>query len=384
MRRILLILGPLIALAVAGFGQTVVPFRIIDNRVVAPVMINDKGPFQCIIDTGAGSVISTETAKTLGLQVDLSESGGGVGEKQIMGGSATLRSVTLAKRIDFQDVSTRVIPFDDMLHVFGTARIDCIFGTPLFEKYIVTVDYDRRDLTLRHSADADAHGISISMKFAGIPIVSAKLDGIPGRFGVDLGARSALLLYTPFVEKNGLRAKYKAGFDTITGWGIGGPVRSQVARATSLQVAPVEVHNIVIRLSTQKSGATTGGQFDGLIGPDVLRQFRTTFDYAHHRILLEKGPQYGKPDTFDRFGAWMGQGSGKFVVLDVIPGGPADQAGLHKADLITSIDGVKTSELLLPDARAKLRALPPGTVVRVAVQRGNRILMLSVTLRDLV
>lgn len=384
MRRILLILVLLTVLSAAGFGQTAVPFRIVDNRVVSPVRINDKGPFQCIIDTGAGSVISTETAKTLGLHVDLSESGGGVGEKQVMGGSVDLRSITIANHIDFHDISTRVIPFDDMLHVFGTARIDCIFGTPLFEQYIATVDYDRRELMLRESADAGAHAISVPMKFVGIPIVSAKLDGIPGTFGVDLGARSALLLYTPFVEKNQLRAKYKAGFDTITGWGIGGPVRSQVARATSLQIGSAEVHSIVIRLSTQKAGATTGSHFDGLIGPDVLRQFRTTFDYPHHRILLEKGPQYGKPDSFDRFGAWMGQGSGNFVVLDLIPGGPADRAGLHKNDLITTIDGVKTMELVLPDARARLRTLPPGTVVHVGVQRGNKTLMLSVTLRDLV
>ncbi len=384
MRRFLLMLGLLIALIAPGFAQTVIPFRIIDNRVVAPVTINDKGPFQCIIDTGAASVISTDTARTLGLHVDLSESGGGVGEKQVMGGSVTLPSVTLATQIGFHDVSTRVIPFDDMLHVFGTASIDCIFGTPLFEKYIVTVDYDRRELTLRESSDLGAHGTSVPMEFGGIPIVSAKLDGVPAKFGVDLGARSALLLYTPFVEKNRLRSKYKAGFDTITGWGIGGPVRSQVARATSLQIGAVEVHSIVIRLSTQKSGATAGRQFDGLIGPDVLRQFRTTFDYRHHGILLEKGPQYGNPDTFDRFGAWMGQGKGNFVVLDLIPGGPAEQAGLQKGDIITSIDGVKTSELLLPDARTRLRSLPPATVVRVGIQRGKETRTLSVILRNLV
>jgi hypothetical protein len=43
-----------------------------------------------------------------------------------------------------------------------------------------------------------------------IPMIQATLDSIPGAFGIDTGARSALLLYGPCCEQNRLAAKYGA------------------------------------------------------------------------------------------------------------------------------------------------------------------------------
>jgi hypothetical protein len=388
MRPVTVVLATILTVVAIGScqSQTVIPFKLIDNRIVVPVSINGKGPFECIIDTGAGSVISTEVAKAIGEHVRLAEMGGGVGEKHVMGGSTTLRSLTLARGIDFTDIVTTIIPFDDTLHVFGKAPIDAIFGTPLFEQYLVTVDYDNQELTLveKSRASGEISGTVLPIERRGIPVIAAQLDGIPAHFGVDLGARSALLLYTPFVDRNNLRAKYKAGFETITGWGIGGPVHSQIARAEVLKFGGIEVHSIVIRLSTQKSGLTTGTALDGLIGPDVLRQFRTTFDYAQSRVIFQKGPGFGKRDNYDRLGAWFGQQKDAFFVLDLVQGGPADQAGLRKDDVVLAIDGKPTSELLLPDARARLRTLPPGTKVQFEVRRGEQVLHLTASLRDLV
>ncbi|HEX6879066.1 MAG TPA: PDZ domain-containing protein, partial [Terriglobales bacterium] len=247
----------------------------------------------------------------------------------------------------------------------------------------ITVDYDQRELTLTKDS-AQTRGVVVPIGHSGIPTVSAELDGVTGHFGLDLGARSALLLYTPFVEKNGLREKYRAAFDTITGWGIGGPVRSQVARAKVLKIGGVEVHDPVIRLSTQKAGLTTSSHLDGLIGPDVFRQFRTTFDYRNDRVIFAKGPQFGKRDTYDRLGAWMGQNGDNFKILDVAPGSPAEKAGLQKGDLVLEIDGKRTSSLLLPDARERMRTLPVGTAVQFKVHRGQEKMEITAKLRDLV
>jgi len=387
-RSIFVALVSLVAFVVVASCQTpsVIPFRLIDNRIVVPVTINGKGPYQCIVDTGAGSIISTEVAKALGEKVQFAEVGGGVGEKRVMSGSTTLDSVSFPRGIEIKDVSTTVIPFDDMQHVFGKATIDAVFGTPLFERYMVTVDYEKQELTLIENARAPRtmSGTEILIQRSGIPVIAAQLDGVQARFGLDLGARSALLLYTPFVEKNNLRAKYKAGFETVTGWGIGGPVRSQIARAGVLKLGDTEVRSIVIRLSTQKAGATTETHLDGLIGPDVFRQFRTTFDYARSRVVLQKASGYGKPDSYDRLGAWFGQQQDAFFALDVVKGGPADLAGLRKDDVILAIDGKGTSELLLPETRARLRTLPPGTSVQLEIRRGQQLLHLTVLLRDLV
>ena len=130
-----------------------------------------------------------------------------------------------------------------------------------------------------------------------IPVVAASLDGVPGNFGVDTGARSSLLLYGPFCAQNNLQEKYGAKLEGLTGWGIGGPVRSLLARASTLQIGNVTVRDLVIRLSAQKTGLTTSSATAGLIGPDLLSQFDLIIDYARTRIIFEKNKNYGRRDS---------------------------------------------------------------------------------------
>ena len=154
---------------------------------------------------------------------------------------------------------------------------------------------------MRHTVTfADPHGDQVPVPATAvaipfelprqIPVIDATLDGVAGKFGVDTGARSALLVYRPFADANHLADKYGAKLEGVTGWGIGGPVRSLLARAsTELDLGgdrAVAVREPVIRLSTQTAGATTSSQMAGLIGPDVLAQFDVTRVYPHHRIVV--------------------------------------------------------------------------------------------------
>jgi len=185
-------------------------------------------------------------------------------------------------------------------------------------------------------------------------MIAARLDGMRGRFGIDTGARSSLILYGPFVDRNGLREKLGAGADMITGWGIGGSIRAQLARIPTLDLGGVAVRGVVARLSTQKSGSLAGDWLDGLIGPEVLRQFTVTFDYGAMSMYLEKNARYGHADRWDGTGMWLGQRGDAFAVLDVMAGGPAAEAGLHAGDEIVAIDGRPTESLSLPDERLRL------------------------------
>jgi membrane-associated protease RseP (regulator of RpoE activity) len=217
-----------------------------------------------------------------------------------------------------------------------------------------------------------------------IPIVAGTLDGIPAHFGVDTGARSSLLLFAPFVERNGLIAKYRPIVEGITGWGIGGPVRSYVARAGMLAVGALTIARPVIRLPKQRSGLTTSTHVDGLLGPDVLKRFILYIDYSRNELIFEPAAVRLPDDSFDRFGAWMGEGDAGFRLLDVIPGSPAAEAGLHAGDEIVSIDGKPAATLDLPSVRNSLRTRPAGTRVAVAVRSGLDVLVKTVVLRDLV
>jgi carboxyl-terminal processing protease len=70
-------------------------------------------------------------------------------------------------------------------------------------------------------------------------------------------------------------------------------------------------------------------------------------------------------------GAALSKRFGYAAVISVIPGGPADKAGLQDTDILEAIDGKSTREMSLAELRS-LVAGQPGSNVSVAVVRAGR------------
>jgi C-terminal processing protease CtpA/Prc len=81
---------------------------------------------------------------------------------------------------------------------------------------------------------------------------------------------------------------------------------------------------------------------------------------------------------------WLGQEGDHFHVVDVIAGSPAAQAGIKRGDIVTAIDGKKTTLYFLPDFRDSLRKLPAGTKMIFRVSSGDNNRDVTIVLRDLV
>ena len=370
-----------------GKASTTLPFELIDNRVFVEVRLDGEGPFHFILDTGAGGFSVTDAvARRLHLAVEDAGTGQGVGEKEVRAGRAHLETAQIGD-LRFENIETEVLAGYDSGNVFGRKPLDGVVGLAVFQQVVAKHDYVRKTLTFTSPDRFTYRGAGLIVPFdrpRQIPVVDAELDGVHGRFGIDTGARSSLLLYGPFAEQNHLREKYDARLEGITGWGIGGPVRSLLARAKELRIGSVVVRDLVIRLSTQKTGLTTSSDMAGLIGPDVLAQFDLTVDYPHNRIILEKNQQYGQRDSYDRAGMWMGQDGENFSVIDVIPGGPAAEAGVRQGDTILAIDGVPTSQLVLPDVRQKIRREAVGNRIALSLESNGKPHIAVIVLRDLV
>ncbi len=364
-----------------------VPFDLIDNRIVIDVRLDGKGPFRFIFDSGAVAVVSTELARAIDLKVEgLTRGDGGVGESTVERGQTKIPDTDVAG-IHLKDEEFGVLSFADNKYVFGANKIDGIIGYPLFKRFVTRIDYEKRLLTFTEPSQFayKGRGVAVPIDFDyHLPLVKGELDGVPGIFVIDTGARSALLLYGPFVEQNKLREKYKASIEGVTGWGIGGPVRSQIARVETLKLGAVEVKNLVARLSLQRSGALTKTDRAALVGPDVLKQFTTIFDYSRRQIIFEKNDDYGKPDSYDRAGMWFGLEGDHFEVIDVMAGGPAAEAGIHVGDKILTIDGRDAAKLDLPATRLRFKNGAPRSRVRLMVEHEGAQREVVVTLRDLV
>jgi len=140
----------------------------------------------------------------------------------------------------------------------------------------------------------------------------------------------------------------------------------------------------VARFSLQRSGALTNTGRAALVGPDVLKQFTTIFDYSRRQIIFEKNAEYGKPDSYDRAGMWFGLEGYHFEVIDVMAGGPAAESGIKVGDKILTIDGKNASTLDLPSVRLKFNNDASKSRVRLMIEHDGARREVVVTLRDLV
>ncbi len=363
------------------------PFELVDNRIIVAAEVNGVGPIRLLLDTGADEgVLMNEVGRRLHLVVTSEEEESGTGAARVRMGRTLVKELRLGEGV-FRDQSMLLMPPDDFPNVFGKLSPDGVIGMAIFERYVVRIDYQKKVLTFTPPSQYVAPAGASVVKFdlpQQIPVVNAVLDGVAGRFGVDTGARSSLLVYRPFAEEHKLREKYGAHVEGVTGWGIGGPIRSLLLRSENFSLGGFDVKGSVVRLSTQGSGATTSTGMAGLIGPDILERFIVTFDYSRRQMVLEKSKDFARIDSYDRAGVWMGQDGKGFFVVDVVAGGPADEAGIRKGDRLLAIDGVSTEKLVLPEVRERMRRGVVGSRVTIVIEHDGVRRVAEVRLRDLV
>lgn len=104
---------------------------------------------------------------------------------------------------------------------------------------------------------------------------------------------------------------------------------------------------------------------------------QTRGSLAHDIDLAKRGP--GEPDMeMTGVGATLSMGERFVVVASVLPGGPAEGAGVKAGDRIERIEGRSAEGFSVSDCVQRLRG-PEGTRVSVTLGRGDKTLDLTIT-----
>jgi len=110
--------------------------------------------------------------------------------------------------------------------------------------------------------------------------------------------------------------------------------------------------------------AVTEGALHGLLESlDANSSYLTAAEYKQYKAI--------KGDAKGEIGAAVSKRFGYAAVIAVIPGGPADKAGVESTDIFESIEGKSTRDMSLAEIRALL-AGEPGSTVTVSVVRSRR------------
>jgi hypothetical protein len=368
-----------------GVTSSEVPFELINNHIYVRATV-DGAPVRMLLDTGGANVLTPAAVKRLGLTAAGAMAASGVGADKVDVGFAHAKAlavgdVVLAKPVFY------VVDFA-RLHDIEGVDFDGLVGFEMFQRLAVRIDYPGQRLTMTAPAAFTAPAGAIAVPFElgeSIPIVHGTIDGIAGRFWIDTGSRVSLTTFAKFTRDHDLIAKYHPRFEQVTGWGVGGPVRSHPVRFHEVTLGGAVVHDVVGDLFTGDKGAMSDPDGAANLGGGILHRFVVTFDYAHRTMFLEpKTPD--EREHYDRSGLFlMRDGDAALRVIAVIPGSPAEQAGVAADDRITQLDGAAIPTRTLAAWRASLRDREPGTKVKLRVERdGAKPREVTITLAELV
>ena len=367
-------------------SSVTLPIDLVNNHIYVTGWLNGQGPFKFVLDTGWGtSSITPEVAKRLGLMTRGAQKTIGAGE-----GTAEIKFTKVA-RMRFGGVQLRNLPLNVTSAFDGKTRdavsnFGGLIGYELFRRFVVKLDFERQRLILilpsRFSHPERVTTIPFKLSNT-IPLVRAEVDGFEGEFLVDSGFPGSVTLYHGFIEKNQLLTKFKPKFEAITGWGIGGPVRAGITRAEIFKVGEETIHDLVVTLSLIKKGTQANSYLAGTIGSELLRRFTVTFDYGRREMYLERNANFEEREVFDRSGMYLNKGRAWFDVVDVVKGGPADQAGIRTGDKIVSMDGKRASAWTMPNVRSRLRG-PVETRINLILERDNSRRRVVLILKELI
>ena len=110
--------------------------------------------------------------------------------------------------------------------------------------------------------------------------------------------------------------------------------------------------------------AVTEGALHGLLESlDANSSYLTAAEYKHYKSIRADGKA--------EIGAAVSKRFGYAAVIAVIPGGPAEKAGIENSDIFESIEGRSTREMSLAEIHSLL-AGEPGSTLTVAVVRPRR------------
>lgn len=367
-----------------GVTQTTVPFLLANNHVYIQASFNGSKPLSVIVDTGGHDILVPDSATALGIKVEGAQPSTGSGSDVTLGGLARVQSIRVGGAI-LKDQPISVLKFSNAAE--GVDEQGMI-GYEFIARFITRFDYGKHELTFidkKHFDPRDA-GTPVPFRFYHqFPEVLGSYDGIPGRFGIDTGARNVLSLTSPFAQRNHIIEREKNGAKALTGWGVGGPSYGYVFRGKDLRLGDVTVKSPLTEFNLDKGGVGATEAFPNNVGGGLLKRFVVTFDYDHQLMYLK--PIAGKVDdldTFDRSGMWLNVADKGFGIVNVGEGTPAAKAGIAAGDVIVAVDGKAASSMRLYDLRRRLRNEAVGTQVALTVERQGKPRKVTLVLRDLI
>lgn len=264
-----------------------VPMDEHDGHIYVNVGINGKS-YKFLVDTGAqGIVLDSHVAAEQHLKIQ--------GRLQVSGaqrvgglGFAPLDSV----QIGTATLPVHLVSVINLGGATGRFPADGILGFPFFASAEVVIDEDHGKMTFGRPGTLHASGAAIPIDVdRELVEMQGRVNNVDGRFVVDTGNSTELLLFAPFVQKHpNLLGDVDRHF--AFNYGVGGSASAVAAYVDELDMGDYRFFNRMASVMLTNQGAFADRFDAGNIGMAVLKNFVVTFDVANAKMYVERGSAF--------------------------------------------------------------------------------------------
>jgi hypothetical protein len=260
---------------------------LIDHNLTYVRATSHGVPLLLLVDSGSqGIVLSPDASSRLGLHPQ--------GTIQVRGAQNTSGAGIAA--LDAIDIGSARLPVNAATVVdlngltYEGKQVDGVLGYPFFAAAEVRIDPQASTITIAQPGTLPVRGSAIPL-YVGrhVPEVVARVNNaVDGRFVVDTGDSSDLLIFHSFIEAHPGVVFYGSSHSFATNRGVGGSSAAVPISVDRLQVGPFALYNRYANVLLADRGAFAEGGDAGNIGYGSLRNFVMTFDATNGMLYLDK------------------------------------------------------------------------------------------------
>ena len=327
-------------------------------------------PLNFILDTGSGG-ISLDSSTCDEFQIiptptDTFVAGIG-GNKKV---SFVFNRQLKINNLRVEHLNFHINDYSTLTGIYGV-KIDGIIGYSILNRYILKVDYDKSKIDFYSPGEIDypKKGYLLKPRFTKLPITQISVQDhkqIDFPFYFDTGAGLALLLSTKFSTDSGVITNKKKYVLT----NVDGLLGKSTMRLTVMKRVKIGKYEfkIVPTYVYDDDFNMIGYPFvGGLVGSEIFKRFNLIINYPKKEIHLIPNKSIHEVFDYSYSGLNLYYFEGKILVDAIVPGSPAEKAGLKLDDQVLSVDNDVTQNM----DNYRMLLQKPNTEIKIYIKRGN-------------
>lgn len=323
--------------------QTRMPFKQYSGGVmVVQALLNDiPDTLSFILDTGSGGIsLDSGTCSRYGILPQPSDT-------MVTGMGTTRKARFIYKQrlrfaggLEEKDLDFHINNYELLTSVYGE-QIDGIIGYSFLRRHILKINFDSLFIDVFSPGEIryPKQGSLLRPAFTSLPIQSLYIRDrrkIHFNFYFDTGAGLCFLMSETFAKDSSvLKANRK--IIRTQAEGMGGKLQMQLTVVKMLQVGQYKFRNVPTYIFQDDYNVTSYPFVGGLLGNDLLRRFNLILNYPQREIHLLPNTHYSEPFDYAYTGMATYFFNGRIYIEDVIPGSPAEKAGIKSGDVLVGV-----------------------------------------------